>query len=244
MSATPQTTVSLADVLARADVWRGDRLANSAFPALASGFAELDAQLPGNGWPRGTLTEILSPQSGIGECSLLLPALSRLGKEGLWTLLVHPPQALHAKAWSAAGIDLSRLLVVAPQDRRDALWATEQALSSGALGSVLCWADDINAAQVRRLEVAVAGQPTLAFVFRPTRAQNEASASSLRLRLAAGDKGKLAVNLLKRRGPPCARTLLLDIARPLHWRNNDEDTLARHPFALPAARSTRDTVAA
>lgn len=40
----------------------------------------------------------------------------------------------------------------------------EQALSSGALGTVLCWAKAIDARQTRRLQVAVAGSNSLAFV--------------------------------------------------------------------------------
>ena len=62
-------TVTLNDVLARTDVWRG-RLVDAALPALSSGFPALDAELPGGGWPRGALTELLVDASGYGECSL------------------------------------------------------------------------------------------------------------------------------------------------------------------------------
>lgn len=236
--------VSLADVLARPDVWRGDRLANAVIPALSSGFSTLDDQLPGGGWPPGALTEILSDRLGLGECSLLMPALQRLCEEGRWCLLVAPPQALHAPAWAASGIDLARLLVVSPRHARDALWAAEHAMSSAALGAVLCWTAQIDARQVRRLEVAVASSTTLAFLLRPSRAQAESSACALRLRLAAGPRGSLAVDLLKRRGPPCTRTLYLDVARPLPWREDNESTLARRPSPVPAARSQGRTVAA
>ena len=244
MPLASRTSPTLDDVLARADVWRGGRLAGTAIPAVASGFPELDAQLPGSGWPRGTLTEILVDQAGIGECSLLMPALQHTRDQGKWTLLVAPPHALCAAAWAAAGSELSRLLVASPQRPRDALWAVEQGLASGALGSVLCWSRQINPAQVRRLEVAVGGSDTLAFLFRPRRAQSESSASALRLLLTAAGQDGLAVDLLKRRGPPCTQTLYLKVARPLSWRENDESTLARSAFAVPAARSPRRTVAA
>ena len=45
----PSGAASLSAVLARPDVWRGDRLAQASLPALATGFAELDAELPGGG---------------------------------------------------------------------------------------------------------------------------------------------------------------------------------------------------
>ena len=68
--------VSLAEVLTRPDVWRGDQLASAKVPTVASGFAPLDAELPGGGWARGALTEVLADGAGQGECSLLLPALA------------------------------------------------------------------------------------------------------------------------------------------------------------------------
>ena len=238
LSAAP---VSLADVLARPDVWRANGLASATLPALASGFTALDAELPGGGWPRGALTEILSDGVGVGECSLLTPVLARLAAEGKWSLLVAPPQALHAPAWTSAGIDLAQLIVVSPSRANDARWAAEQALASGALGSVRCWAPRIDARQVRRLEVAAAGSETLAFLFRPERARSESSPCALRLLLSAGTRGKLAVELLKRRGPPCRHTLDLEVARPLIWRQNNDSqsALGRSAFPAPAARSER-----
>ena len=237
-----QAAVSLGDVLARPDVWRGDRLANagaSGLPALSSGFAALDAELPGGGWPRGSLTEILSDRVGLGECALLLPALRRMREDGKWCLLVAPPYALHGPAWASAGIGLARLAVVTATQQRDALWAAEQALASGALGAVLCWATHGDAAQVRRLQVAAAGSNSLAFLFRPARARTESSAAALRLLVSAGTRGTLGVDLLKRRGPPCTRTLYLDVARPLKWREEYESTLARPASAAPRSRSQR-----
>ncbi len=234
-----KTAVSLGEILARPDVWCADRLASTALPALASGFALLDAELPGGGWPRGTLTEILADGAGLGECSLVMPALGRMREDGRWSLLVTPPHEINGPAWASWGIDLTRLAVVSPTRQRDALWAAEHALSSGALGTMLCWSRHIDAAQVRRLQVAVAGSNTLAFLFRPVRARTESSAAALRLLLSAGSRGTLAVNLLKRRGPPCTRTLYLDVPRPLKWREDHESTLARTPSAVPPARSQR-----
>ncbi len=237
----PTAAVSLADVLARPDVWRANALASAAIPAQPSGFAVLDAELPGGGWPRGALTEILSDHVGVGECSLLTPALARLTAAGKWSLLVAPPQAPQAPAWALAGIDLTRLIVVSSDRASDVLWAAEQALASGALGAVLCWARRVDARQLKRLEVAAAGGDALAFLFRPAPVRTEASPCALRLLLSAGAHGSLAVELLKRRGAPCLRTLNLAVARPLKWRENDDSRSAvdRSPLAASAARSQR-----
>ena len=237
---------SLGEILARPDVWRGDRLASAAIPALSSGFAVLDAELPGGGWPRGTLTEILADGVGLGECSLLLPALTRIREEGKWSLLVAPPHGLLGSAWASGGADLTRLAVVSPTLQPDALWAAEQALASGALGIVLCWTTHSDARQLRRLQVAAAGSNTLVFLFRPGRVRTESSAAALRLLLCAGPRGKLSVDLFKRRGLPCTRTLTLDVPRPLKWSEEDESesTLARPPSAVLSARSQRPVVLA
>jgi cell division inhibitor SulA/protein ImuA len=231
--------IPLAEVLDRPDIWRGNHLANAGMPAVASGFAPLDAELPGGGWARGTLTEVLSDGVGQGECSLVLPALASLQAEGKWIVLVAPPCAVHAPAWVRAHIDLARLVVVSPNHVRDALWAAEQALASGAPGAVLCWAARIDAGQVRRLQVAVAERTGLAFLFRPARAGSESSSAPLRLRVMASERGRLGVQVLKRRGPPCQRLLQLDVPRPVAWREDHDSIahLARPPSAVPPARS-------
>jgi len=106
MSAQP-SPVSLAAVLVRGDIWRGDALPGLPAGTIASGYAELDAELPGGGWPRGNLTEILVDRGGFGEISLLLPALARLSGEGGRLALVAPPWLPHAPAWAAAGVAMA-----------------------------------------------------------------------------------------------------------------------------------------
>jgi protein ImuA len=235
---------ALAEILARPDIWRGGHAANAALPGVPSGFAQLDAELPGGGWPRGALTEILLDGVGLGEISLLLPALLRIKEAGGWSLLVAPPYPLHAPAWVAAGVDLARLAVISPVQKRDGLWAAEQALGSGAPAVMVCWAAQVDSRQVRRLQVAAAGSNALAFLFRPARAAGESSVAPLRLRLSAGAGGALGVHLLKRRGPPCHHIVQLDVVRPAKWRDGDESAVAGNPSAPSSTRSRRPAVAA
>jgi cell division inhibitor SulA len=205
----------LASLLQRPDLWRGDMLAHPLREEVKSGFAELDAVLPGGGWPRGVLTELLSDGEGMGEVSLLLPALVALEAETGWIALVAPPWQPHAPAWQEVGTGLSRLLVVRAEPR-DAAWACEQLLASGACAAVLAWLPQIDARALRRLQLAGAGRRSLAFVFRPAAMAASASPASLRLSLAAGTTG-LAVHIIKRRGSPLARGLSLAVARPVAW---------------------------
>jgi hypothetical protein len=211
MTAVP-LPANLADVLARGDVWRGDALARLPVPVIPSGHAELDAELPGGGWPRGNLIEMLVDRDGLGEISLLLPALAQLSAAGGWLALVAPPWLPHAPAWAAAGLALERLVVVKAD--RQAAWCVEQLLASGGFAGVLLWpAARLDAGSLRRLQVAAEGQPVLACIWRSTAAAQQPSPAPLRLVLAPVGGG-LSVQILKRRGRPATRPLHLSLARP------------------------------
>src|ERR1700694_4355394 len=101
----------LASVLNHPAIWRGDDCARTA-DTVPSGYAPLDAVLPGGGWPRGALTELLVERPGIGELRFLLPALSLLAREDRWLAFIAPPYHLYAPALAASGIDASRLICV------------------------------------------------------------------------------------------------------------------------------------
>jgi cell division inhibitor SulA/protein ImuA len=225
--------MALADILARPDIWRGT-LACAPLPTVASGFAALDEQLPGGGWPRGALAELLVDGVGLGELSLLTPALVGVRQTGGWALLVAPPYPLHAPAWAAAGIDLAHLAVVSPASERDALWAMEQALASGAPRAVVGWASHADARVIRRLQIAAVAGGALAFLFRPSRAAPEASAAPLRLCLAGAADDRLAVRILKRRGPPAVAPLMLALSRPVRPRRHEYSVAGHQPVRAAA----------
>jgi len=212
---------ALTQVLERSDIRRGDAFGMAPLPALATGFPRLDAQLPGGGWPRGALTELLAEHGGIGELGLLLPALAALTAAGRTVVLIAPPHCAHAPAWAAAGIRLDCLRLVFPRQPRDALWAGVESLRCGGVAATLLWLDDLFRRQLpanslRRLHLAAGEGGGGAFFFRPAQCAAGASAASLRLHLQAAGR-QLRVNILKRRGPPARQALLLDIARPAHF---------------------------
>lgn len=135
----PFSSLALSEVLERPDVWRGDALSRANIRAVASGFSELDAELPGGGWPAGALTEIFPAHEGIGELRLLGPALAALSARGEPLAWIAPPYLPYAPALAAAGIDPAKLVIVRTASAQDALWAAEQALRSNACGAVLAW---------------------------------------------------------------------------------------------------------
>ena len=198
----------VADRLSPPGLWRGTGLARVATPGVPTGFAELDAEFPGGGWPSGSLTEIMPVQEGIGELRILGPALAGLSARGSHLAWIAPPYLPCASAIAAAGVDLARLFIVRTGSEKETLWALEQALRSNACGAALAWLPSPGYAALRRLQLAAGDSRSLALLFRPGRAADESSPAVLRIALAPGREG-LAVRILKRRGAPLARPILL-----------------------------------
>ena len=201
---------SLDLVLQHPGVWRGDQLAQVGGDTLPTGFAELDEQLPGGGWPRGALTEILLEREGIGELRLLLPALARVSAKSEWQAWVAPPHVPYAPALSVAGVNLKQLLVAKPQSAKDAWWTAEQALRSGACSAVLAWLNMPDERRMRRLQLGAESGRAWGVLFRSAGAAQERSTAALRLRLDATANG-LAVHILKRRGGYVSKPVMVNL---------------------------------
>lgn len=123
----------------------------------ATGLADVDALLPGGGFPRGFLSEIAGAP-GSGKTALCLAAMARIVREDGLAAFVDGRGELYPPAAEVLGVDLSRLLIVrpswshvtvaqrransAPRDARSsnsspgpisaAFWSAEALLASGA----------------------------------------------------------------------------------------------------------------
>src|SRR5436190_18757246 len=150
-------------------LWLGHQLGRTGSDAVATGFARLDAELPGGGWPRRALAELLLPHAGVGEIRLPAPALVAAQRAGRLVMFFDPPAALAAAALAGLGFEVEDLLLIHTRARRieapafaslaaprggaswlgaarrsdlpgsDSLWALEQALKSGHVGAVVAW---------------------------------------------------------------------------------------------------------
>lgn len=204
-------------LLHRHAVWRGGIPALPDETTVPSGFASLDRALPGGGWPTGALTEIHATVPGTGEMQLMLPALAALSamERPHLQLWLAPPHTPFAPALERANIDLRALVLVRTGTRQALLWAAEQALRSGACSALLAWVPEIRYVELKRLAVAAAQGASLAVLFRPPGALQEASPACLRLQLEPCTAG-LQVHFLKRRGAPRAVPLTLPVDRLVH----------------------------
>jgi hypothetical protein len=216
----------LDDLLREGRLWRAaEPLGDTTVRGLSTGYALLDECLPEGGWPRRALTECLVDRYGLGELSLLMPALSRLMRASGWVFWIAPPFIPYAPALSAREVDPERMLLVhvsgAGDGGRDALWATEQALRSGHALAVLAWlpsspgrsanersnairhSGDINRdggfsqdTALRRLQLAAEAGDSWAVLFRGPEAIAQRSPAALRIQLGPGDR----LRILKCRG--------------------------------------------
>lgn len=205
-------------------LWRAYQLGRPGGAAAASGFPELDVHLPGGGWPLATLTELLLPHPGVGELRLLAPALAALQRQQRSLMWFDPPAAPCAWGLSALGLDVRQLVVVRSRQglktrqarerlpAADVLWALEHALKSGHVGAVLAWLPArLPADALRRLQLAAQAHGGPAFLLRDEALRTQPSPAPLRLLLASAGPDLLRVALLKRRGPPLAQPLVLEL---------------------------------
>ena len=199
---------SLDLVLQNPAIWRGDQYAKVAVESIPSGFAELDAQLPGGGWPRAALTELLANQPGIGELRLLAPALAHLSRERKWLVLIAPPYRPYAPGFESLGVDLACLVVVSTRSQAETSWAAERCLRSGTCAAVLAWAGPSPERALRRLQLAAEEGKSFGVVFGHTRNAAAPSPAPLRIQLSAA-RGRLGLQILKRRGGGWAPPLSL-----------------------------------
>ncbi|MFY7865161.1 recombinase RecA [Roseateles sp.] len=125
LSPLPKRPEAQLDARLQAQVWRASSLgagsAASQTPAVSSGFAALDAELPGGGWPLQSLSEILCDSVATLEWRLLAPAL-RL-------LLAEAPGAAQRAATAGARRSRARMAAGAsPLKRPSAAPHTQQPL--------------------------------------------------------------------------------------------------------------------
>lgn len=242
----PNVTASLlAKPLSHPKIFRiGDVPSTDRAQTLPTGFAALDRELVGGGWPQQGLVELLSDDTGMGELSLMLPAHAylsnarHLGPTGmLWVTSTTWPYLPYAPALSQVGVDLNQLIIAKAPHMSDALWTAEQGLLSGSVGMVTVWLPDQQPLDVslRRLSQAAHNSNAMCVLMRPIIAANRPSPAQLRIVLKAaahshqtnGAHGALELNLIKRRGLPMGKTIVLE-TRSLACLQREQTTQQRH----------------
>ena len=211
-------------------LWSASQVSPGRQRACATGFAELDRELPGGGWPTHALTELLQPwpalASPLAEWRLLRPGLARLASaSGQSLVFVGPPLTPHLPGLQQAGVAASRMVWVSVDTPHERLWTTEQLIKGpGAareLAGLVSWLPQATAAQIRRLQTWALQCDAPVFIVRPVQVAQQASAAPLRLRIDLQGPGQLRVDIIKRKGPVHAAPLSLHAWPPglAHWQH-------------------------
>jgi len=233
---------NIAHLLENPAIWRIGDLSKSTLAGWATGFAALDRELPDCGWPRQGMTEILCNDMGVGEVSLMAPALAAMMHEGKGVVWVNPPHLPYAPALVASDIDLAKVLIVRASSHTDSLWAAEQALRSGAVNAVLLWLrQHVDYQALRRLHLACETGASAAFVYRASCFGAQSSPAPLRIVVSA-QQGRLSLAIVKRRGLMSSRDIAIDTAAN-RWPENPAIPQAAAVLSFPRT-PVRTTIAA
>ncbi len=213
---TPDPRHCLVEGLQRQlDHWTAGRPTIEA-ATLSTGAAALDRLLPGGGLRPGMLVEWVGEGGGRkgergrgGECGMLrsfrIPPTSFLPphagaaatlslvsareacRAGGVLVVIDRRRMFYPPAAAAWGVDLRRLIVVHPRDRRDELWAAVQSLRSPAVAAVWAMVDRLDQRASRRLQLAAQAGRALGLVLRPPDARHQPSWADVRLGVEARD---------------------------------------------------------
>ncbi len=213
-------------------LWRASQLARSHTRCVDTGHFALSRQLPGGGWPTGSMIDLHVQQPGIGELTLLAPALATVADRRL--VMLEPPRVPQALGLAGMGLTPEAVLWLRASRTADALWAAEQVLRSGSCGALLFWQNQIRNESLRRLCLAAQAGETLFFMMRTLISAQDASPAMLRLALRPS-AGGIEIEFVKRRGPRRDERLLLPLQiAPVHRMQPHRQTVPVHYASEPA----------
>lgn len=156
-------------------------------PALATGIAAVDRRLPWGGLPLAGLHEI----AGLMETAFALHLLRRLTERAaesrpvLWCQTadgVRERGRLYGPGLAGCGIDPGRILFVTARREKDAQWAMEEALTSGAVAAAVAETPALGMTESRRLQLAAQKGEAMGLLLRGPAGDRAPSAALTRWR--------------------------------------------------------------
>lgn len=161
-----------------------------------TGFTVLDEKLAG-GMPTNGVIELLS-SPGIGELRLIAPSFKM--RQSRFIVFISPPALVNSAALHHLGVDVSQVLVLYPEQHKDALWAVEQCLQSGSCSDVIYWPQqDLTISHIQRFQQASKSGKNRLFYLNSYKTSQASLPVTLSLTLQAHPQG-LKVKINRRKG--------------------------------------------
>jgi len=133
---------------------------------LSTGYKVLDRLLPYGGYQPGTLVEWLSPALGSAAGTLALVSARQAAAAGGALVVIDEGGDFYPPAAAGLGVDLGRTIVVRVSQRRDAIWAIDQALRCRGVAAVLAWTAVSDSRTWRRWQLAAEEGGSLGLLLR------------------------------------------------------------------------------
>jgi len=128
---------------------------SSTAEGIGTGCEALDSCLPNSGYLPGTIVEYLRTAPACGASYLAFAAAaSALKARGGFVVVIDTQHSVYPPALSMHGIDLNQVVLVRPESRADAIWATDQALRTPAVAAVVSEIEKVDDRAARRLQLA------------------------------------------------------------------------------------------
>lgn len=165
---------------------------------LSTGVSEIDQALPWGGLPPAGLHEIAGWQETGFALSLIAGLLARDGETRpvIWCQAeggARERGQLYGPGLAARGLDPSRLIFVTTRRDREALWAMEEALASGAAAGAVGEIPALGMTESRRLQLAAAKGGAMGLILRGPIGDRAANAALSRWRAEPAETAHLGL---------------------------------------------------
>lgn len=102
----------------------------------------------------GKVTEIIMRDDELGNMPMLMPLLAQLSRDDRWFVWVAPPVVLPKALLADAGIDLSKVILLKPDENHSVYDLSRQALKAGTCHAVITWPGYLSDDELNDLEDA------------------------------------------------------------------------------------------
>ena len=137
---------------------------------ITSGCPAMDRQLPGGGYARGSMLELLRSHSGSGISSIALMIARQAIVDGKYLVLVDPQRQFYPPALKSLGIPMERVIALQPSNHADSIWGLAQVLRCTAVGAVIAEVGTLEDRVARKLQLAAEQGGGLGVFIRDARA--------------------------------------------------------------------------
>jgi protein ImuA len=217
---------------------------------IPSGCKSMDKHLPGGGFARGSMLELI--RSGTGSQHLLAQGggistiawmiAKQASQEGKYLVVVDARRQLYPPALQALGVPLDRVIALHPSNHADLVWGVDQALRCSAVGAVIAEIHSLEDRIARRWQLATEQGGGLGILVREAySARTQPSWSDVQWQVAprrfsqsssiGADARWFDMKLTRCHGGRVGEHICVGVDRSGHWHEASTKIEARHEHA-------------